>query len=195
MKEKNSKYSSYVFFFSILLFSLSAKATNKIFEVEDILVNAGIGLIPTWYFGYEYSATLPLIFVSADYGLKEDIGPGTIGIGALLGYSSYKETLTLTPLNETYGWKYSAIICTIKGSYHYEFVENFDIYAGIGAGLRYNIDSFFGNPDYNDDPDSGIFPVFCIFVGERYFLTNNIAILGELGYGIVWFSVGLSLKL
>ena len=193
MKEVNIKFSSYLIFFSALLFSPSVKTTNQIFEVEDFLINAGIAFSPTWYIGHEYSTTLHPIFISADYGYNDDIGPGTLGIGALIGYSTYKETLTL--LNDTYGWNFTAIICVAKGAYHYEFIDNFDIYAGMGAGLRYISDSYFGNPDYNDASDSGIFPVFSIFAGGRYYLADGIAIFGELGYGIAWLSAGLTLKI
>ncbi len=193
MKEVNIKFGFYLIFFSAILLTPSVKAINQIFKVEDLLVNAGISFGPTWYAGHEYSTTLHPIFISADYGLKDDIGPGTLGIGALAGYSTYKETLTL--LNETYGWNYKAIICVAVGTYHYEFIDNFDIYAGIGGGLRYINDSYFGNPDYNHDPDSGIFPVFSIFAGGRYYLADSISIFGQLGYGIAWLSAGLSLKL
>jgi hypothetical protein len=195
MKKVIIKFSVLLLLFSVFFFSLSAKSPGKTFEVDDIFINAGIALIPTWYYGHEFSTTLPPIFISADYGFKDDIGPGTLGFGAILGYASYKETQILPAVNETYGWKYTAIICAAKGSYHYEFIENFDIYAGIGLGLRYIADSYFGDPEFNDEPDSGIFPVFSIFVGERYFVTDNIAILTELGYGIAWFSIGLSMKL
>jgi hypothetical protein len=193
MKEVNSKFSSCIILLYLSLLSPSLCSANKIFELEDVLVNAGIAFVPTWYVGHEYSTTLHPLFISADYGFKDDMGPGIVGIGALVGYSTYKETITL--LNDVYGWKYTAIICMAKGTYHYEFIENFDIYAGMGAGFRYISDSFFGDPNYNDGSDSGIFPLFSIFAGGRYYLAEGIGIFGELGYGFTWLSTGLTIRI
>ena len=193
MKEVNIRFSSCVFVIFLFALPRPTNAEEKIFEVEDILLSAGIAFFPTWYIGHEYRTTLHPVFISAEYGFKDDIGPGTLGIGCMIGYSTYKETLTL--LNDVYGWKYTAITGAAKCTYHYEFIDNFDIYAGIGGGLRYISDSFFGDPGYNDGSDSGIVPLFSIFAGLRYYPVDNFGIFGELGYGIAWFSAGLTINM
>jgi hypothetical protein len=38
-------------------------------------------------------------------------------------------------------------------------------------------------------------PVFDIFAGIRYELTENFGLMSELGYGIAWFKIGIALKI
>ena len=182
----------------LLLAFLTRPAINtysQLFGVGDKMINAGIGIGATYYHGYGWKTTLPPIFISGDYGFRDDIGPGVLGIGAYLGFNSYKWESTWLLTNQTYGWKYTSIIAGARGTYHYEFIETLDTYGGVLIGLRYTHDSYFGDAVFDVDPDSGIFPVFSFFAGGRYYFTDNIAILGELGWGIAWLSIGVTLKL
>jgi hypothetical protein len=36
--------------------------------------------------------------------------------------------------------------------------------------------------------------LYDLFAGARYYFTDNLAVMGELGYGIAWLKIGVSLK-
>jgi len=45
------------------------------------------------------------------------------------------------------------------------------------------------------DSDAGLYPDYGFFVGGKYYLKDNLAIFGELGYSIAYLTVGITLKL
>ena len=181
----------------ILLLALivcpAIKTQSQEFEVGDKLINAGLGIGATWYSGTGYKTTLPPVFVSADVGFKDDIGPGVLGIGGYLGFSSYKWEATW--LNDTYGWKSTSIIIGARGTYHMDWVDNLDTYGGLLLGVRIESDKSYGTwfGDYSSTAGSGL--AYSFFVGGRYFITDNFGVMAELGYGIAYLSLGISLKL
>ena len=182
---------------SILLLALlvcpALNTNSQEFEVGDKLINAGIGFGATWYSGVGYKTTLPPIFVSGDIGFRDDIGPGVLGLGGYLGMSSYKWESTW--LADTYGWKSTSIIIGARGTYHMDWVENFDTYGGLLLGFRIESDKSYGTwlGGYSSTAGSGL--AYSFFVGGRYFLSDNFAVLAELGYGIAWLSLGITIGL
>ena len=52
---------------------------------------SGLGWDATYVaLGSYYKTTVPPLFVAGDYCLREDLGPGNLGVGGYLGYSAYK---------------------------------------------------------------------------------------------------------
>jgi hypothetical protein len=180
----------------ILLLALivcpAIKTQSQEFEVGDKLINAGLGIGATWYSGSYYKTTLPPIFISADIGFKDDIGPGVIGLGGYLGMSSYKYEWTYL---YTWGWKYTSIIIGARGTYHYELVDNLDTYGGLLLGFNIITSKVYGDSQWVTGTASGSGLAYSFFVGGRYFISDNFGVMAELGYGIAYLSLGITLKL
>ncbi len=173
----------------LLLAMSSVQVKSQIFTVGDKFLNLGLGFGTHWGYG---KTVIPPVSISLDYGFKDDIGPGVLGIGGYAGITSSKYDWWTT----NWGWRYTNIFAGARGTYHMEFIEELDTYGGILFGLR-----FTSSKEYGDwigdipDSDAGINLDVGFFAGGRYFFTDNIAGFIELGYGIAYFTLGATLKL
>lgn len=187
-------------FTSVLLVALFIAAgmqqsKAQTFDVGDKVINAGIGLGATYYSGTYYTAGFPPIIISGEYGFKDDIGPGVIGLGAYLGFDSYKWEYSY--LTYDYGWKYTTVIIGARGTYHMEFIDDLDTYGGLLLGFQIVNDKPIGNYPVGIgylEPDAAGAFVYSFFAGARYYFSDNFGVFGELGYGIAWLSLGAALK-
>jgi len=127
--------------------------SELIFEEGDIVVNAGIGIAPTYSWA---NGSLGIPFGGGvEYGVTK-LEDGVIGIGADFGIASGSD-LTITYLG-------------LEGSYHLrELVEieneNIDIYAGLGIYYR----SFNYSGSNNFDFSTGGYGGY--FAGTRYYFS------------------------
>jgi hypothetical protein len=176
---------------SLLAFS-SLQVNSQSFAVGDKDVNLGIGFGATWYSGVGYKSTIPPISASFDLGFKDDIGPGVLGIGGYLGFSSYKWEYSYL---YTYGYKYTTIILGARGTYHMQFIDKLDTYGGLLLGFRIVSSKYYGDTGYSYSGGAGSGLAYSFFVGGRYYLADNIAVFGELGYGIAYLTLGVTFKL
>jgi hypothetical protein len=169
-----------------------SKVNAQLFDEGDVILSFGLGLGSTYYtVGTYYKTTLPPIFITGDYCLREDLGPGNLGIGGYLGISGYKYEYPSSDWNV----KYNTFIIGGRGTYHFtDLVDKLDLYGGILLGAEIVTAKYSDNDleDVYDADGSGV--AYSIFAGARYFLTDNFAVMGELGYGIAWLSIGVSLK-
>ncbi len=174
----------------LLLTVIFANAQEPVFVQGDKVANLSIGFGNTLYSGSLYSSTVPPLSLSFEYGFKDGIvEKGSIGLGGYLGYSSYKwEYLG-------WGYKYSNLIIGARGTFHYPLLEKLDTYTGLMIGVDIVSDKEFGSTyNYNYSAQSGGL-MWAWYAGGRYYFTDNLAGLLELGYGIAYFNIGLALKL
>lgn len=172
-------------------FFVKAQDVTPTFAKGDKVANIGIGL-GTGLSSY-YKMAIPPISLSAEYGILDGIlEKGSVGVGAYLGYSSYSYKYI-----SDYGWKESRLYIGPRGSFHYPLVDKLDTYVGLSFGLsyyRYKYDdsyySIFG--DLSGSTTDGY---SYWFVGARYYFTDNMAVMAELGYGITYLNVGIAIKL
>ncbi len=113
-----------------------------------------------------------------------EVGPGIIGIAGRFDYSSWGDGL--------YSW--NVISVGAFGVYHFKVESTtWDPFAGIGLAYEHygwsGPDVFGWSPTYS----SGIF--IAGNVGARYFFSPNLAIRGQLGFGMTLFAVGLDFGL
>jgi hypothetical protein len=178
----------------VLALTVPPAAMNaQVFDEGDIVLSFGLGLGSTYYpLGSAYKTTIPPIFVAGDYCLRADLGPGNLGVGGYLGFSGYKWDESFTD----YWIKYNTFIIGARGTYHFtDLVDKLDLYGGLllGAEVVSHRDNFEGIDYYDNYNSSGV--AYSLFAGARYFLSDNFAVMGELGYGIAVLSIGVSLKL
>ena len=166
---------------------------SQVFDQGDMVLSFGLGLGSTYIGGWNsyYKMTVPPVFVAGDYCIREDLGPGNLGIGGIIAYSSYKYEYEILD----YGWKYTNFFIGARGTYHFtDLVDQLDLYGGVVLGARIVSDKEFG--DYPGTGytvnSSGV--LYDVFAGARYFFTDNFGVMGELGYGIAWLKMGVSLK-
>jgi len=158
----------------------------------DHAVNFGLGIGSTWYSGTGYKTGFPPLSGTYEYGITE-LGPGVLGIGGYLGFSSYKWESSYS--GTTYGWKYSSTIIGARGNYHYNFHEKLDTYAGMLLG--FNIISSKATGDWpfgTSTAATGSSFAWSIYVGGRWYFTDSFAAFLELGYGIAWLNIGVAFK-
>ncbi|MFR9602884.1 MAG: hypothetical protein SNG02_03310 [Rikenellaceae bacterium] len=90
-----------------------------------------------------------------------------IGVGALLGWSSYRENSV----------GYTNVLLGARGNYHFLDNAKFDVYAGLI--LAYNAASY---------SSGGL--IFGGQVGGRYLFNDRFAAVAEIGYGLGLITLG-----
>jgi hypothetical protein len=179
----------------MLMFSFNpANAKNDVFAKGDKAVNLQIGLLSTWYLGGAgYHSSMPQISISGDYALRDDWGPGVFGVGAFIGYHSYKYKYGV--IGSDYGWKYTRFHIASRATYHYQFVDKLDTYAGVMLGVTIDRAKWYGGVNSNYTSDAGASLLSTVFAGARYYLTDNFSVMAELCiYDVALLNLGVSLK-
>lgn len=154
---------------------------NTVFNKGDKVLNAGLGFgagFNRHYFGQ--TNRIPPIIASYEIGAKDELFDknSTLGIGAIGSFTRQ--------WNNEYDYSYSYLFIGVKGSIHYQFVENLDTYGGLMLGLE-----FFG---VNSSLSNEVAQSFLL--GGRYYLTDKIGASLELGFGLTAYgSIGIAVKL
>lgn len=174
----------------------SANAQNQdTFVKNDKIVSVGVGL-----FGHSLGKlTIPPITAAFEYGVVDNLfknGNGSIGIGAKGGYYQvgYKnETGSVT--------SHSGLVGGIA-TLHYQFIPRLDTYAGLflgaylgGASTKIkenNLGAEVTVPGKNSTVNATF--GWGLHLGARYYITNQFAINGELGYGYSILNLGVTFK-
>ncbi|UOQ99429.1 hypothetical protein MUN81_08010 [Hymenobacter sp. 5317J-9] len=163
------------------------------FQVGTNMVNVGIGLgnrynYGTGYFGGSSSVT-PALSVSYERGILE-VGPGVVGVGGFVGYQG-----ATYDFGGNDRWKFTDIIVTLRGTFHYPVAEQFDAYGGVNLGMRHASASFEGSSIYGSLGSASANEVAAgLFVGGRYFFTPSIGAFAELGYDQTYLKIGVAAK-
>ncbi len=174
--------------------------------------NLGIGLGGTRYsyinsYNDNYTVS-PTIIVNGEHGVGE-LGPGTLGIGGFIGHKSVRYDYTSNSVfsNYTYHYdqKWTNTLIGLRGSWHpNEFFDNekVDLYGGVMLG--YNVGSYKNNTTrtlngVTTSYDDGFgyktsYVTWSTYIGGRYFFTQKIGAYLELGYGVSYINLGLSIK-
>ena len=146
----------------------------------------GVGV----YGGNGYSAW-PAFMMMYDQGFFEDVGPGTIGIGGVIGYKS-------SHYNSGYKYTHVNLIIGVRGTYHLTILKEknnkFDPYAGITVGLRFY--SHHDNDPYDSYiyNDGSVYPVAGAFIGAKYNVAEHFGFFAEAGYDISLVRIGFNIN-
>jgi hypothetical protein len=152
---------------------------------------ATIGFGSPWVYLNSYHTVLPPVALSFDYGFRDDIGPGILSIGGMLGATTYRDRAS----SFTYGYKSTTAIIALRGTYHYQFIDQLDTYAGVHLGLRFESWKEYGIIVLVEPRDFNVRPVFNLFAGAKYYVTDQIALMLELGYSIAFINAGVCIRL
>ncbi len=177
-------------FVVVSFFFIQLAGQEPTFSKGDKVLNLGLGLGSTLYSGTYYKSQIPPLSASFEVGVADNIlEKGVIGVGGYIGYSSYKYKYS------GWGWKYSNMIIGVRGNFHYPLVDKLDTYTGLLLGYNIASSKEFGTAilGYDYDTSSGG-PAYAWFVGARYYFKDTFAVMAELGYGITYLNLGVSLK-
>lgn len=185
----------FLFILALCATAWSVRAQESTFNEGDIVINAGVGFGSTIYSGRFYTIQVPPISVSGEYALIEDfIEEGiTLGVGGFIGYSRSRFRAGPRGPNE-YGWRYNYTIIGVRGALHYPLIDDLDTYAGAMLSINSLSSAAFGNvPPELSPASSGI--GLSLFVGGRYWFKENIAAMGEFGWGVTFANIGIAIKI
>ena len=160
-------------------------AQEPVFSKGDKVLNLGLGIGSTLYTGTFYSTTIPPITGFLEFGVADNVlEKGSIGVGPFVGFAGYKYKFSV------YDIKYTNILIGARGSFHYPLVKKLDTYTGLLLGYR--ILSHSGDYAGYNYSSSGIQAAW--FLGGRYWFSNKVAGMLELGYGVAYLNIGVALK-
>ncbi len=165
--------------------TLQAQSIGK----GDFLLNAGLGV--GTYDGQNVS--FPPISLSGDYTLKDNLFDpySSMTLGGYLGYYGTEAAAN----NLT--WKWSNLLFGVRGALHYSFLDQLDTYGGLMLGYNKIISTVDGlgqNSTIADEASKGKV-IYSVFVGARYFFTNNVGAYAEVGYGVSALELGITFRL
>ncbi|MDA3890685.1 MAG: hypothetical protein PF517_03365 [Salinivirgaceae bacterium] len=146
------------------------------------------------YSGNYFSTQIPPISASFELGILDNVlDKGSVGVGGYFGFASYKWEYSAYGIN--WGYKYTNLIFGGRGSFHYPLIDNFDTYTGLMLGFETISSKEFGTSTLGvtNDVSSGLRTQW--YIGGRYYFTDNIAGMAEVGYGISFLNLGLAIKL
>ncbi|HKK40813.1 MAG TPA: hypothetical protein VJ963_00295 [Bacteroidales bacterium] len=175
---------------AFLCIASGAMAQNTFLKGDKVL-NLGLGIGSTLYSGSYYTGKTPPISASYEVGVKDELfdSKSSLGIGGYVGYTAAKWEY------DNWGWKYSSFILGVRGILHYQLVDKFDTYTGLMLGYNIVTSKEFGTAVYGYDyssSSSGI--AYSWFLGGRYYFNDKFAGMVELGYGIAYLNLGVSVK-
>lgn len=186
---------------AVTLLTAGNTAKAQAFDVGTKHFNIGIGL--GGYYSYAYVSGsnyshLPTIFLSYDQGLIADVGPGIIGIGGFLGYSSAHADYDYVGYSWSYDW--TNFVIGARGTYHYPLDnEKLDVYGGLSLGLWAQTYKYTDtDPYWNgalDVSDTYMNLYYALSVGAKYMFSPKLGAFAELGYDIAYLKLGLTLNL
>lgn len=196
--QKNEKMKK---LFTLLLFGVSMGQflSAQSFEKGTNVLSAGIG-IGSSLGAYGSNSQLPGISANFERGMWEAGSSGVISIGGYVGMKTFKNVFSGNDYKITSKWNYSII--GIRSAYHYTGLENdkIDLYGGLMLSynsIKYKWDEEWPNdPEFNDSYSSRLSGAvgFTGFLGGRYYFAPTIAAYLELGYGVSYLNIGVSLK-
>lgn len=176
-------------FILIAFFVMQGMAQNTFVKGDNVL-NLTVGFGNSLYSGGGYSNTTPAIAVSYEKGVIDDVfdAYSSIGVGGYLGYTGSEFTY-----GPGYGWDYTSFIIGARGSLHYQVIDQLDTYTGLMLGYNIVSTKTFGAGAFDTDA-SGSELIVGWHLGGRYYLTERVAGLLELGFGVAYINIGVAIK-
>jgi hypothetical protein len=125
-----------------------------------------------------------------------ELGNGVIGVGVAIDYYSWGSSGSFG--GTTWESNYRYIPIGVTANYHFP-LENSKFDPFVGAGLGYSIASYScdynGGVDYDCGGTSSSALYFIGHAGVRYFVSDKVAIYGDLGAGAAAINIGAMMKL
>lgn len=163
--------------------SFAKLSAQEIFNKDSPnVIQATIGF-PQLY-GPGYSTTLPALTVAYDRCIIDGLidGNASIGVGGFFGIAA----------SGTANYDYFYFGFGARGTFHYQFVDNLDTYAGVMVGgVVRDYDERIKNTPYPYDKGG---PLAGGIIGARYYFSNTFAVVAEMTSGVALLNAGVSFR-
>lgn len=171
------------FIYIAMTLFVTSYAIGQEFNQGTSVINLGFGL-GGHFDTFGSPSHKPSISASYEYGMWDVPGPGVVSLGGYLGHKSYKYDA---------GDKWNYTMLGVRGAYHYNGLEIDDLDVYGGAMLSYNILSY--DNTYTAAGTYGNEMGISVYVGGRYYFTDNFGAFAELGFGVSNLNLGVALRL
>jgi hypothetical protein len=185
-----------LFFVTAIFLAIATTSFPQVFEKGSQAINLGIGFGNTAYFGGGYSF-FPSISASYEYAIVEvPMGSDLTGVVSVGGYFGWAGSKYAYDYWDDLSYHYNAVYFAARGNFHFIFHDKLDPYAGVWLGGKVLTGTWTGSGEHPDDWNaaSGGF-AGGVYVGCRYFFSDQWAVYSELGYLISVFNVGVTYKI
>lgn len=183
------------FYFLASLMAIASMGWSQTFDKGTKVASLGIG-IGSSLGSFDYSTQIPAISIMYEQGIAEAGNVGIIGLGGYVGYKSFSWENNSGTFESKSKWNYTII--GVRGTLHFTGInkENLDVYGGLMASYNLLNYSYEDNSGFNsgNTGNFGNSAGLTLFAGARYYFSDNLAAFAELGYGVAYLNLGLSLK-
>ncbi|MEO6668262.1 MAG: hypothetical protein ABIN36_02230 [Ferruginibacter sp.] len=199
MKHSPRKFHLHFLLIALGLFTFSTSLTaltgnDAAFKKgsKTIGFSIGVGYNYNYYGSYN---TLPAFAVTYDQGFFDEVGPGNIGIGGIIGLKSAHYNYAH---NDKATW--TNYIIGARATYHLTVLKDwnnkFDPYAGILVGVRITRykDSYYSSLGYNPYSYNSAYFEKGVFIGAKYNFSKRVGVFAEAGYDISMIRGGLNVN-
>ena len=182
--------------FTLALTVNAQKSKITRFKAGDVELSAGIGLLPT-FLADQAQTIIPPVGLRLGYRVSENFS-----LAGFVSYSSSETDRISLPDGTINKWENNYTMVGLRGAVHATRIQNWDIYGGFMAAYNItdvnrtivdhsNDDIDFRSPYQPTNSDTFTFGGF---VGGAYYFKKNLAVFGELGYGVSLVNAGVTLK-
>ena len=157
-----------ILFAALLVAGMTAEAqTQNTFGGGDIVLSAGIGAGTALNIG---NTVVPPIVIQGEYGIVDNLfdAYSSIGVSGYMGFAAGRKSFYYYPY-DTYRQKINSFLLGVRGTFHYQFVERLDTYAGITLGGEIANVREEGRWWNGQPPRYGGF-LADVFIGARYYV-------------------------
>ncbi len=168
-----------------------ATAQEQTFAQGTNLVGIGIGFGGNLYSGSGYKK-IPAFTLTYERSVKDKLfdEKSALGVGGVFGYTSAKWESGWSD----WGYKYTNIIIGARGTLHYAFVNKLDTYTSLTLGYNIVSAKWTGTGSSLGTVASASGFTWMWNVGGRYYFTDKLAAMLELGYGFSILNIGVTYK-
>lgn len=175
-------------------FAVGLKA-QEVFYKGTIAANASVGLGSY----NNYGMGIPPLSLAVDVGIINNLigNNGSIGIGGYIGFATNSNSYGY--YTNYYKSTVTRMCFGIRGTFHYQFLDKLDTYAGLMLGLytykwKYDwSDSYYDYYSPNNTKTSDF--AFSVFAGARYYFNEKFGVNAEIGYGFTYLSAGITYRI
>ncbi len=171
--------------------------SGQSFQKGSQVIAVGVGIGSSIGSGVDYTSQIPAISAQYERGIWDIGGPGVISLGAYVGYKSFGQEISSGGVESEAKWNYTLL--GIRSAYHYNGIDNdkLDVYGGLMLGFYLLDYSYSDNTGFNDASGGnyGSTAGLTIYVGGRYYFSDQVGGFAELGYGVSYLNLGIAFKL
>ncbi|MCK9347202.1 MAG: hypothetical protein M0P40_08870 [Bacteroidales bacterium] len=136
-----------------------------------------------------YRMTIPPIAAFYEVGIVDLGRPGSVAVGAHVGFWGYKIKTGFDQVN----YKYFNTLFGARGAYHFTIMDNWEVYAGTVFGIKLESERFTSGIESTTAHTHVKFG-WQLFAGTRYMFTPSLGAFVELGYGVTYGSIGVTYR-